>query len=138
MSHSLIQNNSPLDQMRQRRTAAVRSAPQTLSPRDRNDLADILSENLDYVDDELFHTDDAERQIFEDAPEIPDPNTSWYHPVMENVSNPRDVQGVVNVVLNKDQERALFLQFNYARFMLAQRREELGDKELSAEEAKSC
>jgi len=136
MTHGLINPNSPLDQLRKRSATGAASVPSHLSPRDRAELTDILAEPVDYVDDELFDQDDADDQVFDQAPEIPQPNTSWYHPIMENASTSRDVHGVVNVVLSKEQERALFLQYNYARFRVAKLRDEVGQAELSEDQAR--
>jgi len=136
MTHSLIHPNSPLDQVKRRETRSIRSAPATLAPRDRAELAEILAEEPDYVDNELFERDDAREQVFDQTPNIPSPNTSWYHPIMQNASEGHDVRGVVNVVLDKHQEKALFLQYNYARYRLAKLREQIGDQAINDEQAR--
>jgi RNA polymerase primary sigma factor len=136
MTDSLTHANSPLEQLRRRRTLAAPAGASHLSPRDRNDLAELLSEPTDPVMDPSFDQKDAEKALFDDAPAIPEPNTSWYHPVMESASNIRDVRGVVNVVLNKHQEQALFLQFNYARYRVMKLREKIGDKPVTDAQAR--
>ena len=127
---------SPLDQVRRQRTAAAHSAPQGLSPDDREALAAVLADEVDYIDDEVFAEKDAEKRIFDEAIDIPEPNTTWYQPEMENVTSPRDVKGVVNVVLTKQQERALFLQYNYARYRLNEVRKVIGDAAVTDKQAK--
>lgn len=127
---------TPLEQLRRRRTIAAPTGAAHLSPRDRNDLAELLSEPTDPVMDPTFTRKDAESILFKQAPAIPEPNTSWYHPVMESASTLRDVRGVVNVVLNKHQEQALFLQFNYARYRVLKLREKIGDKPVTDAQAR--
>ena len=137
MSDVLLNSHSPLDQIRRRRSASMQQSPAKLSPRDRITLAEIMTnEKLDFVDDDLFAKKNAEKLIFDDSPEIPEPNTSWYHPVMQSTTNPREVKGVVNVVLTKDQERYLFLQYNYVRYRLCTLRDKVGDKPVSEAEAR--
>jgi len=133
--NTLLNTNSPLEQMRRRRMGTTHDVPAKLSPRDRAALSDILAEPVDYVDDEAFRQRGAEAAIMNPDVEIPSPNTSWYHPVMENLSTSKDVRGVVNVVLKKDQEQALFLQYNYARFRTNELREKVGDKPVTEKQA---
>ena len=137
MSDALLNAHSPLDQIRRRRSASMQQSPAKLSPRDRITLSEILTNpKLEYVDDDLFGKKNAEKLIFDECPEIPEPNTSWYHPVMESTTNPREVKGVVNVVLTKDQERYLFLQYNYVRYRLCTLRDKVGDKPVSEAQAR--
>ncbi len=136
MTHTLIQPDSPLDQVRRRQTRSIRSAPAAMAPRDRAALAEIMEDEPDFVYDEIFDQSDAEQQVFQPGVEIPSPNTSWYHPIMQDANEAREVRGIVNVVLNKDQEKALFLQYNYARFRLAQLRENVGDAALTNDQAR--
>lgn len=136
MRATLIKPNSPLDQLRRSHAATVQSADDVLSPAERTDLKHILQAPMDYVDDPLFHEPEAEAEIFCNAPELPEPNTSWYHPVMDSESVTTGSAKVVNVVLNKAQERALFLQFNYARYRVAELRKRIGSESLSSDDAR--
>lgn len=131
----LINQDSPLDQLRRRRSVTVKSASVHLSPEEQAELDDILSQPADYVDDPAFTKKNAYKKLFDEAPEIPKPNTSWYHPVMEDLNVTRDMKSVVNVVLTATQEQALFLQFNYTRFMVAEIVETIGDKSPTEEQA---
>ncbi len=88
----------------------------------------ILANPMDFVPDDAFPKSNAEKKLFEEAPEIPEPNTSWYHPVMEDLGASRGAKNVVNVVLNAPQEQALFLQFNYARYRVSRQQKKLGNK----------
>jgi len=136
MRSSLIKSDSPLDRLRQRRTVALKPSASGLSPQEQQELKDILAEPMDYVEDESFSKPDAYKRIFEDAPEIPKPNTSWYHPVMEDLSTDRNLKSVVNVVLTAEQERALFLQFNYARYRVVRLQESIGNAPVDDEQAR--
>ncbi len=133
--NTLINTHSPLDQIRRRRSATTHDVPAKLSPRDRAALSDILAQPVDYVDDEAFYEAGAQDAIMNPDVDIPDPNTSWYHPVMENLNSSRDVRGVVNVVLKTKQEQALFLQYNYARFRTDELRKQVGDKPVTEKQA---
>lgn len=107
---------SPLAQVEARRQTGQKPTRAKLSAADRADLAELRNEKVEWVDDPVFYELDAERKVYDQAVEMPDPNTTWYHPVMDNATSPKQVEGVVNVVLDKHQERAVFLQFNYARY----------------------
>lgn len=133
---TLIQPNSPLDQLRCQRTAGGSQLPAKLSPQDRALLSDLLGHAADWVHDPIFEQSDAEQVIMRPDVHIPAPNTSWYHPVMENLSSTRDMRGLVNVVLKKEQEQALFLQYNYARYRAALIVQEVGHSAISIEQAK--
>ena len=72
----------------------------------------------DYIDSEVFYEDDAEQNIYEDAPDIAKPDTTWYHPVMDDISSisrSRTVKSSQQVILTGAEERVLFHQFNYSR-----------------------
>lgn len=117
---------SPLDQVRRgKRVALVRSAQQ-LSESDQRILTGLLASECDYVANELFAKPDAAVKIFDEAPAIARPDTSWYHPLMENLTPDVRVKSANNVLLTAAQERALFLQFNYCRYMVAQLKNEIG------------
>jgi RNA polymerase sigma factor (sigma-70 family) len=132
----LIKTDSPLDRAGRRRAAAVKQTESSLSQREREQLKQIFAEPAEYMDDERFHEEDAYRKLFEEAPEVPAPNTSWYNPAMENLGHERELKSVVNQVLTAEQERTLFLQFNYARFKVAQIREQIGDEPATDEQAR--
>jgi len=136
MRSSTIKPGSPLDHVNRRRRVPVKSSSAQLSPREQETLKAILDEEMDYVPDEAFSKSNAYKKIFEEAPEIPKPNTSWYHPVMEDLSTTPNMKSVVNVVLTAKQERALFLQFNYARYRVARLQKKVADKQVTDEQAR--
>ena len=86
----------------------------------RQELEDLLAgEPLDFMDQDLFREPDAVRAIFIDAPELPSPNCDWYHPGLDPELESRQPAGA-NTLLTAAQERAIFTQFNYARFRASQ------------------
>ena len=127
MSVAFTTPNSPLDQLQRRKTRRARGSTKGLSAREQAMLEEILTEPVDYMDDPVFHEKDAEQKVFDEAPEIPEPNTSWYHPVMDNLSQVDDPRKMVSVVLTGKQEKALFLQFNYCRFRARELQDKIGD-----------
>jgi RNA polymerase sigma factor (sigma-70 family) len=129
--------NSPLDQISRRRAVAMNApagAP-ALAPTQQEELKQVLAAPIDFVDNEELHKPNAYKKLFDEAPEIPQPNTSWYHPVMEDLSSERGIKSVVNVVLTAKQEQALFLQFNYARYRVAKCQKAIGDKPVTDKQA---
>jgi RNA polymerase primary sigma factor len=116
---------SPLEQMRRRHrvgvsrtsTRAGKSSRQ-LSHEDERLLATIMLKEQDYIDSEVFYEEEAEQNIYEDAPDIAKPDTTWYHPVMDDISSisrSRTVKSSQQVILTGAEERVLFHQFNYSR-----------------------
>jgi len=96
-------------------TGSVRSR-RALSPSDERTLQQLLQKEQDFIDSPEFYKEGAERRIYDEAPDIRQPDTSWYHPVMDdlNLTRERDKKSD-QVLLTAAEERVLFLQFNYAR-----------------------
>jgi len=98
-----------------------------LSPAEQAVLTRILAKEQDFIPSPEFLRTDAERRIYDTAPEIRKPDTSWYHPVMDDLSGgerPRTNSGS-QVLLTAAEERVLFLQFNYARFRIRRLQDEI-------------
>lgn len=122
--------NSPLDQMKRRRgvsdiaptpTKKGTGTAKSFSPAEERILRELLSEEMDYIDSEVFRQPDAQKVIYDDAPEIKKPDASWYHPVMDDLgSRNRLPKSTEQVILTGAEERVLFLQFNYARHSISE------------------
>jgi len=123
---------SPLEQARRGKRVSLVNSAQQLSDADQRLLTMLLAQEADYVRNDLFEKPEAARVIFDEAPAIARPDTSWYHPLMENLSPETRVKNVGTVLLTAVQERALFLQFNYARFMVAKLKEQIGTGPIKA------
>jgi RNA polymerase sigma factor (sigma-70 family) len=94
-----------------------------LSKDDERLLASLLNREVaqDFIDSPAFYEADAERKIYEEAPDVAKPDTSWYHPVMDDLSpKSRTVKSAQQVILTGAEEKVLFHQFNYARHRVAE------------------
>ena len=126
---------SPLEQHRRKtrvqfttteigRGGAAPKSKRSLSKEDEKLLATLLNpaNPIDYIDSTAFREEGAETMIYDKAPEIAKPDTSWYHPVMDDLSpgKSRTVKSTQQVILTGAQEKVLFHQFNFARFRVAE------------------
>lgn len=125
---------SPLEQVRRRSLVGLGStavdAPsprpgraairRRLSVEDERLLDQIMSQEQDFIPSPAFDEKEAERKIFVDVPDVPKPDTTWYHPVMDDISSARGrtVKSAQQVILTGAQEKILFHQFNYARCLI--------------------
>lgn len=127
----------PMEQVRPRRAAvATGSASETalaggaqkpkssvrrrLSNEDQKLLNHIMSSEQDFIDSPAFYEPDAFQKIYSEAPDIQKPDTTWYHPVMDDLSTARNrtVKSAQQVILTGAEEKVLFHQFNYARYCI--------------------
>ena len=135
MTPTLTHRYSPLAQMRRADRVDLASSTHQLNPRDQARIKQILTQKYDYVPNRLFGDPDAQRKIFEEASPIARPDTSWYHPVIENFSNTTMSKNVGTVLLTATEERTLFLQFNYCRYHVAQLKSQVGDGPILPQQA---
>jgi len=91
---------------------------------------------MDYVDHDDFHVKGARRRIYDLAAEVPQPDTSWYRPLVDDVigQRPQGTGSKSSVVLTGAQEQVIFIQYNYARFRVAQLQQHLGDRSPTAKQ----
>jgi len=122
---TLSERMSPLNQARRGRRGRLGAASRKLSPADEATLGNLLAQEYDYVDSPAFKDRDAQKKLFDDAPPIRQPDTSWYHPVMDNATDHVSFKNVGTVLLTAAEERVLFLQYNYSRFMASQLRNQM-------------
>jgi RNA polymerase sigma factor (sigma-70 family) len=105
------------------RGVATRGVKRALSKEDEKLLASLLNpaNPQDYIDSPAFVEKDAEQAIYQQGADIAKPDTSWYHPVMDDLSpgRSRTVKSTQQVILTGAQEKVLFHQFNFARFKVA-------------------
>jgi RNA polymerase primary sigma factor len=124
---------NPLEQVRRRHRASVVGTGLTeggapgksrvtrrLSAEDERLLNQIMSREQDFIDSPAFYEKEAENKIYVDHPDVPKPDTSWYHPVMDDLSSARNrtVKSAQQVILTGAQEKILFHEFNYARYRI--------------------
>jgi len=119
-------DRSPLAQVQRTSRRRQKDTGRKLSAPQQHKLHQILEGKLDYMYNECFDEPNAQKQIFDEAPEIQQPDVTWYHPVMDSISSPRDTpKNNGSVLLTAAQERVLFFQFNYCRYQVAQLAEQL-------------
>jgi RNA polymerase sigma factor (sigma-70 family) len=131
MTHPI--SRSPLSNLQRRTGASVRtsatrkSGVRALSEADRRQISEILANEQDYIDSEEFRKPGAEEQIYDEAPDIRKPDASWYSPVMNDlgINKTRLPRTSDQVILTGAEERVIFLQYNYARFRVAELRGEI-------------
>ncbi|MEM8781961.1 MAG: sigma-70 family RNA polymerase sigma factor [Planctomycetota bacterium] len=120
-------DHSPLAQAaRLRGEHAAASAALPLCPEDRKLFDAILADKYDYMDHPLFAlpAEQAEVQIFDEPDPIVQPDTSWYHPAMTWMDEPRLGKSATKT-MTAAEERVIFAQYNYCRFRVATIREDL-------------
>lgn len=100
--------------------SAKPSVRRRLSVEDERLLNQVMSSEQDFIDSPAFYDENANDLIYRDAPEIQKPDTTWYHPVMDDLSTARNrtVKSAQQVILTGAEEKVLFHQFNYARFRI--------------------
>jgi RNA polymerase sigma factor (sigma-70 family) len=96
----------------------------------------ILAEPMDYIDSDEFDRPDAESRIYDEAPVIERPDVSWYRPLMDDPEPNRGSRSTGTVLLTGEEERVLFLQYNYARHRVRQIQMEIGPNEPTEEHAR--
>ena len=120
---------SPLEQVRRRRRTQTtitpagkgkdKSAVVVLSADDERLLSQIMASEQDFIDSPEFYEEEADKNIYDRVDAVPLPDTSWYHPVMDDLSSTtrnRTVKSAQQVILSGKQEKVLFHKFNYARY----------------------
>ena len=99
------------------KTPAKPAVRKRLSAEDERLLNRLMAVEQDFIDSPAFYEEDAEKKIYVEVEQPPKPDTSWYHPVMDDLSTARNrtVKSAQQVILTGAQEKILFHQFNYAR-----------------------
>jgi RNA polymerase sigma factor (sigma-70 family) len=81
-------------------------------------VTEALTVHLDYVKNDLFRKAAAERELFEEGLDIAPASTSWYHPMVDDGLVARAAPS--SSLLSTEQEKHLFLRYNYARMRAQQ------------------
>ncbi len=120
---------SPMEQARRHHRVAVVESTHQFSPQDEATLKRILNGKCDYVDNEIFSKPDAQQRLLAEVSQIAQPDTSWYHPLMDKITDLSRVGGkkMGTVLLTAAQERSLFMQFNYCRYRVSGLRKQIGE-----------
>lgn len=94
-------------------TARHQAALESLPEDQRALVAEALTVNLDYVKNDLFKKASAQRELFDEGLLIHAASTSWYHPMVDDELIAQSAPS--SSLLTTEQERHLFLRYNYAR-----------------------
>jgi DNA-directed RNA polymerase sigma subunit (sigma70/sigma32) len=78
----------------------------------REKVESLLLENYDYMDNPLFRKKGIERTLFDADAEVALPLTSWYQPTRDE-----ELPATAGApqLMNAQQERMMFLRFNYSK-----------------------
>ena len=122
---------TPIQQVGRGKGLSVKG--RVLSAVDQAALKQILTGKYEYVKNPVFGRSNAEKKLFDEAAPVASPDTSWYHPVMENYNseNRWGTNKAGTVLLTASQERVLFLQFNYCRYRVCKLRDKCGKADIS-------
>lgn len=94
-------------------TARHQTSLAGFSESQRSLVTEALTVHLDYVKNDQFRRASAERELFEEGMEIAPASTSWYHPMVDDGLVARAAPS--SSLLSTEQEKHLFLRYNYAR-----------------------
>ena len=125
---SLSHKFSPLEQTRRATAMTLTGSKRQLCAEDQATLKQILTGKYEYVKNSIFGRPNARRKLFDEVPQIAEPDTSWYHPVLENYSTEHRWSGnhIGTVLLTAAEERVVFLQYNYCRYKACKLRAKIG------------
>jgi RNA polymerase sigma factor (sigma-70 family) len=122
-----------------RGSAAAARQGAGLSASDERLLQKILAQPMDFIDSKEFYEPDAEFRIYDDAPAVQKPDVAWYRPLMDDLtpSGNRSAgsKNTGTVLLTAEEERVLFLQYNYARCRVSWLQKEVGPSGPTDEQA---
>ncbi|MEM6332340.1 MAG: sigma-70 family RNA polymerase sigma factor [Planctomycetota bacterium] len=128
MTTTLTRRHSPLDQVQTRGRTHMSASSRPLSLDDEATVRRLITEKYEYIDSEVFDLPEkqAMREVFTDAEDVPKPDTTWYHPVMDrSLSDIRRSKNNGSILLTAKQERVIFLQYNYCRMRVCVLRDQL-------------
>lgn len=109
---------------------------QALTPADRRLAQSLLAGKYECMHNPVFGEPDAYQRVFDDVPQIRSIDTSWYVPALERLSDTPTV-GPSVTLLNPEQEKALFLQYNFCRYRVVQVRDEIGNGRITANQTRA-
>ncbi len=87
---------------------------------DRASLIGIIADGpSEFVDNPVFHQKDAHRKLFGRAAVLPRADSGWFGCAVDASDKPQRRRAGSKPLLTAEQERLIFLQFNYARHRVA-------------------
>jgi RNA polymerase primary sigma factor len=96
------------------KTRTKKTQPAARIPRDLRRRADaVLQEHYAFMDSSIFRRKNIERELFDFEVEPALPRTSWYQPTRDEMLE-QEIVGAPQL-MKGDEERLMFLRFNYAK-----------------------
>jgi RNA polymerase primary sigma factor len=112
------------------RGGASRPSPIPRVLRERMEV--LLAESYDFMDSPMFHTRNAERELFAQDDAVPElPTTSWYQPTRDDEIG---VQGAPQL-MKAAEEKLMFLRFNYTKLKLQRLQKKIAREGLTRQSA---
>ncbi len=112
------------------------AARKRLTPDQITHLRTAVKDAPEWMHDPSFDLPDAHKRLFEDVAPVPLPDTSWYVPVIERLGDAAPLK-LNATLLTKEQERLVFLQFNYCRYRAVRIRKRFVDKPMTIKAAEA-
>ncbi len=122
---ALTHKMSPLEQVRRAKGVTVSIGDRQFSNADQSTLRQILTGKYEYMKDPLFGRADARRKLFRDDPFSALVDANWYRPAADALgaeATDASFTPSAPVLLTAQQERQLFLQYNYCRYRVCKLR----------------
>lgn len=88
-----------------------------ITPYEKAELEDILENGVKYIDSHIFTGPKPYKVLFKDVAEVPDPETNWFLRVIHGGDTKARTKKTK--VLSKDQEKFLFLQYNWIKHRIS-------------------
>lgn len=107
-----------------------------LNKQERRELQPLLEGPIDFIDDERFYEPQASRKILDPKLDIPRASVGWYTRLAHERANDPRIKNAKLPLLTAAQERAIFLQFNFARYRAEQVRQSINVKRFGATKAR--
>jgi len=110
-------------------TRRSRHGPIRLPRSLREQVERILAEDYAYMDSPVFRRKHIEQELFDRESEPQLPPTAWYQPTTQDGDDPANSP----TLMNADEERLMFLRFNYAKRRLCELSRQIDREPLSRE-----
>jgi RNA polymerase primary sigma factor len=102
----------------------------------REQVTTLLEENYAYMDSPVFKRKNIERELFTDDGSVPElPLTSWYQPTRDDASE-ISIGGAPQL-MKPQEERIMFLRYNYAKLRLQRLQKKIRANGLTLEQAQA-
>lgn len=133
-------NGKPLKSNKTTSVTTGSSAPslrrQAVTPEDRRLAQSLIAGKYGCMHNPIFDEPNACQRVFDEAPQVCSIDTSWYVPALERLSDAPTV-GPSVTLLKPEQEKALFLQYNFCRYQVVRVRDGIGEDRMTANQTRA-